>query len=321
MLPGMACHFNCYDTSLQLTPDQLKMLAEPAPEHLVDVRSYETNSAAEKRDNDLNRVMISVHCVKTKLAQVKKRKRGVKGMTKSIKILEGRPESTTVVVLAVGNEQKLGHPLSFSYREPFNSWHSKTVFVNSHEIKMNIESTWEKLYANSLVGLERKQSEEHEPNALKSIAKHQILDAYLDIKPMVLARGNLLKPEKPDQLLEFTSHNRDPNALLNFLEHNQDFLVKCRQWHENEKCCNIFEEIKSFFYNESNVPVSYKFPTSRVRHRALSRPDQLGNLGKLVLLYQDEAHIKFTQLSTIKEVSEPDIVGYLESFGEKLKCA
>lgn len=106
--------------------------------------------------------------------------------------------------------------------------------------------------------------------------------------------------------LEFMCHvtkevTPKSNILYQALSQNQAFAEACRGVDSIE---NYLDWFRKRFFNEQDIPTSYKFATAKFKHCSLERPNQLGLLGALVLLFQNAAHIKFTKEEAIaKEVS------------------
>ena len=261
----------------------------------------------------LNRVMISTHHIKTKLIQHRKKTRSC------VKVDTGDPTVATIFIVAVGGEESLMHPADFKYHDPFNSWHCSTTFFNSSKLKNDIENGWKDLETGAQVE-QAAGTSENEHGVWKSVAKHQVWDACKQPKMLKLVRGSMLKPANQDKMLEFTAHCRDKRALQNSLEQKTEFLEQCLKWHQRGQCISLLEEIKSTFFCESNLPCSFKFATSRLKHQILPRPNQLGFRNKLALLYHDDAHIPFSHEEAVMEViKEEDVVAHLETTVEKLE--
>ena len=228
-------------------------------------------------------VMISVHEVKTMLMKRKKKKKGVFQQRISL-----RPELqiTKISILAIGTPEKLGIPQNFCYYDPMNCWKSKSRFVTSSVLKAAITNEWQTF----------RQNNDQVP---ESVAKHIMLDEKLEtISPCQGASKGGVKFEV-DDVLEFLSHGPDPNSLDNVLKRSLSFDRDRNEW-LSTKNDEIFAKIKSSFFDESKLPTSFKFDTTKFKHHILLRPNQLGadsssSAGKLRLLCHDQAHIKFTE--------------------------
>lgn len=246
--------------------------------------STEKDKSNEEKSDIRTDVMISVHVARTLLKKNDgKKKRS--SMLRKIS-LNGKLQTTEIIILAIGTPGQLCIPQSFCYYDPLNCWRSETKFVNSSILRDVIMKRWADFRENKEVP--------------ESIAKHILLDRNLE-EISLRACGDKVKVKSEDKLslLQFLSHGPDKTSLDNVLKNSGSFHEDKTQWLAT-KDPKTFVRIKSSFFDEPNLPTSYKFDTTKLKHKILSRPNQLGaacgsSPGQLHLLYHNEAHMKFTE--------------------------
>lgn len=206
--------------------------------------------------------------------------------TNQLRLISG-VQSNVMIVVAVGSEDSIHIPGNFWFHEPLNSWRSKTVFLPCRALSKAILLRWS----------------EQQGTESTLIAPHVVFSYKPDSELLQITDGIIRAREGE---LEFMCHvtkevTPKSNILYQALSQNQAFAEACRGVDSIE---NYLDWFRKRFFNEQDIPTSYKFATAKFKHCSLERPNQLGLLGALVLLFQNAAHIKFTKEEAIaKEVS------------------